>query len=99
MWTTSLLWCFGVCGWFGGCSGGFSRPQGIAFDENDRIYVVDAFQALIFVYDRATLAPVATLGGPGAGLRVPMDLVIDGGDIFVTSTRTASVEALRGAGR
>ncbi len=85
----------GGCGWFGGCSGGFSRPQGIAFD-GDRIFVVDAFQALILVYDRVTLALITEMGGPDAGLRVPMDLAIDGGDIFVTSSRTSSVEVFRG---
>ena len=58
--------------------------------------MVDAFSALILVYDRETLALIAEMGGPDAGLRVPMDLAIDGGDIFVTSSRTSSVEAFRG---
>ncbi len=89
----------GGCG-FMGCTGGFSRPQGIALDGRGRIYLADAFLAQVLVFDRATLRLVKTLGGRDAGppqLRIPMDLVVGpGGGVFVTSNRTGSVEAFRG---
>lgn len=88
----------GKCGSIG-CSGGFSRPQGIALDGDDRMYVVDAFLAAVLVFDRATLTLVQTLGGRDAGppqLRIPLDVVIGvGGDLFATSNRTATVEVFR----
>lgn len=85
----------GKCG-FAGCTGGFSRPQGIALDGQGRIYLADAFLAQILVFDRSTLALVKTLGGRDAGLpqlRLPMDVVLSpAGDIFVTSNLTRSLE-------
>ncbi len=89
----------GTCG-FMGCSGGFSRPQGIALDGSGHVYVADAFLAAVLVFDRATLTLVQTLGGRDAGLprlRIPMDVIIgSGADLFVTSNRTGSVEVFRG---
>ncbi len=89
----------GRCGSLG-CSGGFSRPQGIAVDSRGRIYVVDALLAAVLVFNRDTLTLVKTLGGRDVGpamLRVPLDVVIGkNGDLFVTSNRTGSVEVFRG---
>lgn len=89
----------GRCGSMG-CTGGFSRPQGIALDAQGRIYLADAFLAQVLVFDRATLTLVKTLGGRDAGppqLRIPMDLLVgSGGDLFVTSNRTGSVEVFPG---
>lgn len=87
----------GKCG-FLGCTGGFSRPQGVAVD-NGRIYLADALLAQVLVFDRGTLALVKTLGGRDAGppqLRIPLDVAVGpGGDVFVTSNRTGSVEVFR----
>ena len=89
----------GRCGSMG-CSGGFSRPQGIALDGQGRIYLADAFLAQVLVYDRTTLALLKTLGGRDAGppqLRIPLDLVVSaGGDVLVTSNRTGSVAVFPG---
>jgi DNA-binding beta-propeller fold protein YncE len=87
----------GSCGMMG-CSGGFSRPQGLAVDGQGRIYVVDAVLAQVLVYDRETLERVDEFGGRGAGLRLPLDVAIDdGGNVFVTSNLTQSVEVYLGA--
>lgn len=91
----------GSCGSLG-CSGGFSRPQGIALDDQGRVYVADALLAEVLVFERATGNRVQTLGGRSVGppfLRIPLDLAIDqAGDLFVTSNRTASIELYRGVG-
>lgn len=88
----------GDCGVLG-CTGGFSRPQGLEVDGQGRVYLVDALLAQVLVFDRGTLELVATMGSrSGApGLRVPLDLAIGiDGDLFVTSNRTRTVEVFYG---
>lgn len=88
----------GSCGLLG-CSGGFSRPQGIAVDGQGQIFVVDVVLAQVLVFDRTTLKLVRTVGGRNSGsvpLRVPLDIAIAGGDLYVTSSATGRVEAFRG---
>jgi DNA-binding beta-propeller fold protein YncE len=91
----------GRCGFFG-CSGGFSRPQGVAVDAAGQIYLADMLLAQVLIFDRATKKIVNTLGGRDAGppeLRVPLDVALGaGGDVFVTSNRTGSVEVFRSGG-
>ena len=92
----------GSCGSLG-CSGGFSRPQGIALDDEGRLYLADALLAQILIYDRATGELIGTLGGRTEGppyLRLPTDVVIGaGGDLFVTNNRARTVDVYRrGAG-
>jgi hypothetical protein len=92
----------GTCGMMG-CTGGFSRPQGLAVDDLGRIFVADVLLAKVLVFDRETLEQVSELGG-GAGdptLFVPLDVAVDtDGDVFVTSNRTRSVEVFpNGAGQ
>jgi DNA-binding beta-propeller fold protein YncE len=91
----------GNCG-MSGCSGGFSRPQGMDADGQGRIYLADALLAQVLVIDRATLQVVETLGGRAsgiAGLRLPLDVAIgNDGNLFVTSNRSRTVEVfLNGA--
>lgn len=88
----------GACGMMG-CSGGFSRPRGSAV-AGGRIYVPDALLGQVLVLDRATGERSGVLGSgdPATGaLRVPSDVAIgEGGDVFVTSSGTGTVVALRG---
>lgn len=90
----------GTCGSLG-CSGGFSRPRGLAVD-SARVYVTDAVRAQVLMFDRATGAAAGTLatGDPAVSdLRVPTDVDVDGaGALFVTSTRTARVVRFRAGG-
>jgi len=85
----------GNCGMLG-CSGGFSRPQGIAVDGQGQIFVVDALLSQVLVFDRATLKLVRTIGDRTV-LRRPLDVVIGGTDLFVTSSGGGAVVAFRGA--
>jgi DNA-binding beta-propeller fold protein YncE len=88
----------GSCGMLG-CSGGFSRPQGVAVDRQGKIYVADALLAQVLVYDRATLEQVEVLGSRDAGLRLPLDVALGAdGEVYVTSNRTHSVELLVSGG-
>jgi len=85
----------GKCGMLG-CSGGFSRPQGLGLDASGRIYVADAVLSQVLVFDRTSKAIVKTIGGYPA-LHVPSDVVITAsGDLFVVSTMTASVVSFLG---
>lgn len=85
----------GDCGALG-CSGGFSRPQGIAVDGESRIYLADALLGRILVYDRATGRALAEVGAhvaDGGTLRVPLDVVLGrDGQLVVASNGTASLE-------
>jgi sugar lactone lactonase YvrE len=68
----------------------FGMAQGLWVDGLGRLYVADAFQGVVRVFDRSSGAPLGSIGsfgdGPGA-LRGPSDVLIDGhGRLFVTST-------------
>lgn len=87
----------GDCGMMG-CSGGFSTPASVSLDTVGRVYLLDMLQRSVLVYDRATPnTPVQTLDGTGNPLlQFPLDVVVVGGDVVVTSKRTHSLEAFRG---
>lgn len=87
----------GSCGMLG-CSGGFSRPQGLTADGQGKIYLADALLAQVLVYDRETLEQLEVLGGRDQGLRLPLDVAVIGVDLYVTSNRTGTVEVFPGAG-
>jgi len=88
----------GSCGMLG-CSGGFSRPQGI-FVSGDQVFFTDGLLASIEIYDRTTLAPLSSLGGRNAGypeLRLPTDVYVnEAGDVFAASYQSGSVEVFAG---
>jgi len=88
----------GSCGMLG-CSGGFSRPQGV-FVSGDQVFFGDALLASIEVYDRTTMGYVSTLGGRDAGypeLRLPTDVFVsDAGDVFAASYQSGTVEMFPG---
>ncbi len=87
----------GTCGSLG-CSGGFSRPRGLAVD-SARVYLTDAVLAQVLMFDRDSGERVGALGtgDPAVSdLRVPTDVEIDtAGQVFVTSTSTARVVRFR----
>ncbi len=88
----------GNCGMLG-CSGGFSRPQGISVSPDGRLFVADAMLAGILVIDRATLEVASTLGGRDTGipaLRIPAGVVVSGDNVYVASNRSHSVEVFEG---
>ena len=85
----------GRCGMLG-CSGGFSRPQGLAVSGLGRVFLADALLGQVLVYDRGTKALLRTLGGYPT-LYGPSDIVIGrSDDVFVVSNLTAAVVAFRG---
>ncbi len=89
-----------------GKSGGgynFSRPQGLAVNEQGHIYVVDSVRGQVLVFDRNTQQGVTIIGslGPGPGqLQLPLDIIIDGAskDLHVTSNRNRRIEVFNGMG-
>jgi len=88
----------GSCGFFG-CTGGFSRPRGLAVRDS-RIFLSDALLGQVLIFDRATLLKVGELGPPDPALRVlrlPSDVSINAaGDVYVTSTLAKSIVVFPG---
>jgi hypothetical protein len=88
----------GSCGMMG-CTGGFSRPQGV-YAHGDNLFISDGLLATVEVYSRITLAKVATLGGRNAGfpeLRFPTDVFVnDAGDVFAASYQSGTVDVFTG---
>jgi hypothetical protein len=84
---------------FMGCSGGFSRPQGV-YAHGDNLFISDGLLATVEVFSRLTTAKVATLGGRNAGypeLRFPTDVYVNAvGDVFVASYQSGSVDVFTG---
>lgn len=89
----------GECGWFGGCSNGFSRPQSITYDSQGRLFVSDALLAAVAIVDTTDGSVVGGLGGRDTGipaLRIPAGVAVVGSDVFVASSRTGTVELFQG---
>lgn len=92
----TFLRCFQVSvgrTWYFGANKG--RIQGLTGDSQGRLYVADAFQGYVEVFD-GWGASIATIGKFGAGpgqFRTPIDLAIDlYNRLFVSSTNNARVE-------
>ena len=81
-------------GMLGAYSGG--RSQGITGDAAGHIYVADAFQCFIRVFDRqgTYLTRIGSIGDALGQLRSPSDIVLDGyGRLLAASMNSARVEA------
>lgn len=81
----------------------FSRPQGLAVDDNGHIFMIDCYSAEVMVFNRDDGLQIKTLGGYGSEpgqMRLPLDLVRDNdtGDLFVTNNRLARIEIFRQGG-
>lgn len=79
-----------------GRTAGFSRPQGMAFD-NGWIFLADALVSKVFLLDSITGAVVKSLGGFGSGageLMLPLDVSIDPltKDLYITNNRLGRIE-------
>jgi len=75
----------------------FSRPQGIAVDDNSHLFLVDCYAGEILVLDRFTGNLLNTIGSFGTGegeLQLPLDIVINSSskDLYITNNRAARVE-------
>ncbi|MDH3693541.1 MAG: NHL repeat-containing protein, partial [Gammaproteobacteria bacterium] len=69
--------------------------QGIWVDQQERIFVADAFEGAVYVIGRdgAVVSKISEFGERGGQLRTPTDLVMDSlGRLFVASTNNARVE-------
>ncbi|MFH0980312.1 MAG: hypothetical protein V2A79_02075 [Planctomycetota bacterium] len=76
----------------------FARSEGVAVDSCSNIYIADALMGTIRVFDRtgreidSGYVPPVTYGtGPGQ-LRLPCDVLIENGKLFVASTNNSAVE-------
>ena len=81
---------------FSGRTGGFSRPQGMASDE-EHVFLADALAGKVLILDRLTGAVVTTLGRFGSGtgeLMLPLDVLLDPmtRDVYVTNNRQGRIE-------
>ena len=84
----------GDCGMLG-CSGGFSRPHGIAI-ANGKVFIPDVMLAQVMVMDRASKSQVNVFGSRPL-LRLPTDVVVlNDSDLFVASAKTSSIEPFPG---
>lgn len=92
-----------ICGESGQPGFQFSRPQGLAIDDDRHVFLAESLLGEVLVFDRDTLAGVKRLGGYGAGpgkLRLPLDVLVDGesADVLVTSNRSGRIEVFRRGG-
>jgi hypothetical protein len=63
------------------------------------VYVVDALQAGVLVFDRAGLSFSAEISGAARRVRLPSDVVVDAdGSLLVVSNLGIGVERLSGLG-
>ncbi len=81
----------------------FSRPQGLAVDNNGHIFLIDCYSAEIMVFNREDGVQIKTIGGYGTEpgkMRLPLDIVREdtSGDLFVTNNRLARIEIFRQGG-
>jgi PKD repeat protein len=86
----------GQTGAHGSSNNRFHRPQGVAVDMN-YIYVADTLNHRVQIFNRTTLAYVATIGGSfGAGnnqLKYPTDVAVDAaGNIYVADFHNKRVQ-------
>ncbi len=76
----------------------FPRSEGIAVDSCSNIYVADALMGTVRVFSRsgrelsASFTPLLAFGTGSGQLRVPCDVLINGGKLYVASTSNSSVE-------
>jgi DNA-binding beta-propeller fold protein YncE len=82
----------------------FSKPQGIAVNDQNQVFVAEAWGGQIIVVDRDSGDDVKRLGTYGTGegeLYLPLDLVIagPGKDVFVTNNRVKRIEVFGGEGQ
>lgn len=82
----------------------FSKPQGLAVDDANHIFIVEAWQGKVVVIDRTSGSPVAEIGEYGyepGQMRLPLDLVIvgDDKDMYITNNRTGRIEAFPEGGQ
>jgi len=76
---------------------GFDRPTSIAVDrDTGRIYLVDSTRHLVFIFDRdgRTITHIGKRGG-GSGpseFRLPTELVLHGGELFVLDTQNERIQ-------
>jgi DNA-binding beta-propeller fold protein YncE len=81
----------------------FSRPQGLALDDQGHVFQVDSLLGQVLIFDRESLQGLATVGSYGseAGqLLLPLDVAIDPStrDLLVTNNRHGRIEVfLEGA--
>jgi len=74
---------------------GFRKLQGLAIDKQGRIYLTDAYQGTVQVFDRGgvSLAFIGNFGTLPGNLNLPMDVAIDPDNkLFITSNGTGRVE-------
>jgi len=91
-------------GGHGGQRGQFARPQGLAVDERNRIWVADACNDRIQVFDAtgSEARLVAVWGEQGAQpgrLRYPYDLLLDGDNVYVAEFGNHRVQKFTRDGR
>ncbi|MEN8222216.1 MAG: NHL repeat-containing protein [Acidobacteriota bacterium] len=82
----------------------FSRPQGLAIDDNGYVFMVDCYSSEIMVFNGPGGILVKTLSGFGTGpgrMALPYDIVLNKKtlDLFVTNNRGASVEIFENGGQ
>ena len=85
----------GSIGAFGAGEGEFTRIQGLAVDDEGRIYVADCFQSTMQVIDYSGnwLAFIGSYGIEPGQLRLPSDVALDSSNqLWVTSTDNGTVE-------
>jgi len=85
-----------------GSSGGFSRPQGVTYDDG-HLFVVDAVLGQVLIFDSTTGAKLKALGSFGSGpgeLQLPLDVAVDAvsKDVYVTNNRQGRIEVFAGGG-
>lgn len=80
-----------------GAGAGFSRPQGLALDNEGHLYLADGVLGQILVLNRVTgerLSEIGSFGWDKGQLVLPLDVAYDesSGNLYVTNNRAGRIE-------
>ncbi len=72
---------------FGPAAGDLFKPQGLANDDQGRLYITDSYHNVVFVYDVITGVHLGTVYDLNDPMKIPMGITLDDNDILHVAAR------------